>query len=155
MALRRLLLTLCVVGSAADNMTTTTAAAGDTTAASNTTGAPTTGVTTLTGTLTFTTGSATECANMQTANGTLAMKEVLKAASGVSSTNDVAATVTCTTRRRLSDGRRLAGPKANVAYTVTIPAGSSATAAASAQTSLQGMTATQWTPSIQNQMSAK
>merc|ERR1712072_1448159 len=89
------------------------------------------------------------------ANGTLAMKEVIKDASGVSSTDNCAATVTCSTRRRLSDGRRLAGPKASVAYTVTIPPGSPSTAAATATSKLQGMTTTQWTNSIQNQMSAK
>merc|ERR1719195_1573956 len=168
MALRQLLLTLCVVGSAADNATTTTAAAGDTTAAatstaaagdttmaSNTTGAPTTGTTVLSGTLTFTTASAAQCAEMQTTNGTLAMREVIKDASGVSSTDDCTAQVDCSTRRRLSDGRRLAGPKATVAYTVTIPPGSSATAVATVTSKLSGMTPTQWSNSIQTQMTAK
>merc|ERR1711879_681808 len=120
-----------------------------------TTGAPTTGVTTISGSLSFTTASAQQCADMQGTNGSLAMREVIQDASGVTDISNVAATTTCTTRRRLIDGRRLAGPKANVAYTVTIPAGSAATAAGTAKSKLTQMTAAQWTTSIQTKMQAK
>ena len=172
MALRQVLLTLCVVGSAADNMTTTTAAAGGggtttlasgggttmastTAAASNTTGAPTTGTTTITGSLTFNTGSAAECAAMQTSNGTLAMNEVIKNASGVTDTSNIAVTVNCGTRRRLSDGRRLSGSKATVAYTLTIPVGSAANAAATAEANLKATTDAQFTTYVTQEMAAK
>merc|ERR1712026_56022 len=122
---------------------------------SGSTGAPTTGTSTISGSLAFDTGSAAECASMQTANGTAAMKEVLSAASGVTNMDNIAATVTCGARRRLSDGRRLSGSKANVAYTITIPAGSSATAAGNAKSQLAAMTPAQWTSSIQSKMAAK
>merc|ERR1712018_284246 len=98
------------------------------------------GTSKVTGSLSFDTGSAQQCASMQTANGTAAMKDVLSAASGVTNLDNIAATVTCSARRRLSDGRQLAGSKANVAYTITIPPGSAAGAANAAKNSLTAMT---------------
>merc|ERR1719492_333803 len=123
--------------------------------ASNTTGAPTTQETTITGTLNFDTASATECANMKTPNGTAAMKEVIQSASGVSDVANVGVTITCSTPRRLSDGRRLTGSKAKVDYTVKIPVGSSATAATTAKNKLAQMTPTLWTNSIKSKMANK
>ena len=162
MALRQLLLTLCVVGSAADNATTTTAAGGGgattttmmatTTTLSNstgggggnTTGGGTTAVSTLSGTLVFTTGSAAQCAALQNSSGQTALKESIKTASQVADTNNIAVTVGCGNRRRLSDGRRLTGPKATVNYILTIPAGSAANAATTAQNNLNAYTNAQW-----------
>merc|ERR1719384_1566423 len=83
------------------------------------------------------------------------MKEVVRKASGQANSNNIAVTVTCSARRRLSDGRRLAGKKAAVAYTVTIPAGSSATAAATAKSKLDTMTNAQWSSSVQSEMALK
>merc|ERR1711884_688385 len=141
--------------------TTTLASGGGTTmasttaAASNTTGAPTTGTTTITGSLTFNTGSAAECAAMQTANGTAAMQEVIRKASGVADTSNIVVTVNCGTRRRLSDGRRLSGSKATVAYTLTIPVGSAANAAATAEANLKATTDAQFTTYVTQEMAAK
>merc|ERR1712073_2467 len=122
---------------------------------SNTTGAPTTGVTTITGSLGFDLADAAQCALLQTPNGTAAMQQVISDASGWTNLADISVTVTCGTRRRLSDGRRLTGPKATAAYTITIPAGSAATAATNAKNALTAYTATQFTNAIVAQMLAK
>merc|ERR1712062_35396 len=104
---------------------------------------------------TFNTADAAQCAAMQTANGTLAMKEVIKEASGVTDTTNIAVTVTCGTRRRLSDGRRLTGSKATVAYTVSIPAGSAANAATTAEANLKAKTNANWSSFVTQKMSDK
>merc|ERR1712047_130464 len=58
-----------------------------------------------------------------------AMKAMLNSVTGMATTN-IAVTVTCSARRRLSDGRRLAGKKVGVAYTIDVPAGSTVSATA-------------------------
>merc|ERR1711978_299081 len=110
---------------------------------------------TISGSFTFNTADAAQCAEMRTTNGTLAMKEVIKAASGVTDTTNIAVTVTCGTRRRLSDGRRLTGSKATVAYTVTIPTGSAANAAATAKAALEATTNANWSSYVTQKMSDK
>merc|ERR1712012_160647 len=64
-----------------------------------------------------------ECAAMQTANGTAAMKEVIKKATG--------------------------------AYTLTIPVGSAANAAATAEANLKATTNAQFTSYVTQEMAAK
>lgn len=105
------------------------------------------------GSLTFEVATAAECANMQGTNGIKALKAMLKDVTGMAVTN-IAVVVTCTARRRLSDGRRLAGNKVGVAYTIDVPAGSTVTAT-SVEANLKAVDNAAWTTKVQTALAAE
>merc|ERR1712113_670079 len=156
----------CVVGSAADNasqattttmapVTTTTAQTQQNTTSTNSSNSSTTSSTAkkeVKGTLTFDVASQQQCNDMAGTNGITGLKSMLSTASGGIATTNVAVTVTCTAKRRLSDGRRLTAYTAAVAYVISVPAGSTITAEA-AKTSLTAIDNAGWTTRITNSMS--
>merc|ERR1712026_491328 len=105
------------------------------------------------GSLSFEVGSAAECANMQGTNGIKALKSMLKDVTGMATTN-IACTVTCSARRRLSDGRRLAGKKVGVAYTIDVPAGSTVSATA-VEADLKAVDNAAWTTKVTTALAAE
>jgi len=105
------------------------------------------------GSLSFEVGSAAECANMQGTNGIKALKSMLKDVTGMATTN-IACTVTCSARRRLSDGRRLAGKKVGVAYTIDVPAGSTVSATA-VEANLKAVDNAAWTTKVTTALAAE
>merc|ERR1712113_619381 len=164
MALCRLLLAVCVVGSAADNATTstvtttmtmTTTAQSQQNTSTNSSNSSTTSSTAkkeVKGTLTFDVTSQQQCNDMAGTNGITGLKSMLSTASGGIDVANVAVTVTCTAKRRLSDGRRLTAYTAAVAYVISVPAGSTITAEA-AKTNLVAIDNAGWTTRITNSMS--
>merc|ERR1712113_1279815 len=104
------------------------------------------------GTLTFDVASQQQCNDMAGTNGITGLKSMLSTASGCIATTNVAVTVTCTAKRRLSDGRRLTAYTAAVAYVISVPAGSTITAE-SAKTSLAAIDNAAWTTRITTAMS--
>merc|ERR1712187_583439 len=104
------------------------------------------------GKLTFDVASQAQCNNLAGTAGVNGLKSMLSTASGGIATANVAVTVTCTAKRRLSDGRRLTAYTAAVAYVIPVPAGSTITAEA-AKTSLTAIDNAGWTTRITNSMS--
>merc|ERR1712061_148980 len=105
------------------------------------------------GKLTFDVASQAQCNNLAGTAGVNGLKSMLSTASGGIATANVAVTVTCTAKRRLSDGRRLTAYSAAVAYTITVPAGSAITAEA-AKTSLTAISASDWATKVTTAMTA-
>merc|ERR1712107_684250 len=105
------------------------------------------------GTLTFDVASQQQCNDMAGTAGITGLKGMLSTASGGIATANVAVTVTCTAKRRLSDGRRLTAYSAAVAYTITVPAGSAITAEA-AKTSLTAISTSDWATKVTSAMAA-
>merc|ERR1712113_507663 len=156
----------CVVGSAADNasqattttmapVTTTTAQTQQNTSTNTSSNSSTTASTAkkeIKGTLTFDVASQQQCNDMAGTAGITGLKGMLSTASGGIAVANVAVTVTCTAKRRLSDGRRLTAYTAAVGYTITVPAGSTITAEA-AKNSLTAIDNAAWTTKITTAMS--
>merc|ERR1712113_399642 len=105
------------------------------------------------GSLAFEVATPAECANMQGTKGIKALKAMLKDVTGMATTN-IACTVTCSARRRLSDGRRLAGKKVGVAYTIDVPAGSTVSATA-VKDSLAAVDNAGWTTKVTTALAAE
>merc|ERR1712113_1020389 len=103
------------------------------------------------GTLTFDVASQQQCNDMAGTAGINGLKSMLSTESGIAVGN-VAVPVTCTAKRRLSDGRRLTAYTAAVAYVISVPAGSTITAEA-AKTNLVAIDNAGWTTRITNSMS--
>merc|ERR1711920_797191 len=155
---------VCVVGSAADNATTSTmtttmtmtiTAQSQQNTSTNSSNSSTTSSTAkkeVKGTLTFDVTSQQQCNDMAGTNGITGLKSMLSTASGGIDVANVAVTVTCTAKRRLSDGRRLTAYTAAVAYVISVPAGSTITAEA-AKTNLVAIDNAGWTTRITNSMS--
>merc|ERR1711920_47538 len=150
---------VCVVGSAADNATTwavtttmtmTTTAQSQQNTSTNSSNSSTTSSTAkkeVKGTLTFDVTSQQQCNDMAGTNGITGLKSMLSTASGGIDVANVAVTVTCTAKRRLSDGRRLTAYTAAVAYVISVPAGSTTTAEA-AKTNLVAIDNAAWTTKV-------
>merc|ERR1712113_1257571 len=101
--------------------------------------------------LTFDVASQQQCNDMAGTVGINGLKSMLSTESGIAVAN-VAVTVTCTAKRRLSDGRRLTAYTAAVAYVISVPAGSTVTAEA-AKTSLTAIDNAAWTTKVTAAMS--
>merc|ERR1711920_210468 len=154
---------VCVVGSAADNATTSTmtttmtmtiTAQSQQNTSTNSSNSSTTASTAkkeVKGTLTFDVASQQQCNDMAGTAGINGLKSMLSTESGIAVGN-VAVTVTCTAKRRLSDGRRLTAYTAAVAYVISVPAGSTITAE-TAKTSLAAIDNAAWTTKITTAMS--
>merc|ERR1712217_561367 len=91
-----------------------------------------------TGKLVFKVATKDECDKMAEKNGKDAIIKMLADESKIDKAN-IAVTVACEAARRLSDGRRLSKYKADVGYTITVPAGSPV-AASAVETTLKVLT---------------
>merc|ERR1712217_881797 len=99
----------------------------------------------------FDVASQQQCNDMAGTSGMNGLKTMLSTESGIAVAH-VAVTVTCTAKRRLSDGRRLTAYTAAVAYVISVPAGSTITAEA-AKTSLTAIDNAAWTTKVTAAMS--
>merc|ERR1712151_465931 len=98
------------------------------------------------GKLVFKVATKDECDNMATQNGKDAIIKMLAADSKIDKSN-IIVTVACAAARRLSDGRRLSKYKADVGYTITVPAGS-AVAATSVETTMKSFDNAAWSTKL-------
>merc|ERR1712066_531595 len=105
------------------------------------------------GSMVLTMATEAECNNLKSTKGITGMKNMLRDKGGLPSTYDltkIAVTVTCAAARRLSvEGRRLAGYKGTMKYTITVPKGS-AVNADNVKTSLNAVTADTWKSSVKS-----
>merc|ERR1712066_157929 len=105
------------------------------------------------GSLSLTLANKTQCDDLASTSGKTAMQKMLRSKGGISSTfalSNIGITVTRTAnRRRLSvEGRRLSAYTGKVDYVITVPVGSTFTAAA-LTTTLTAVTASEWKTAVQ------
>jgi len=107
----------------------------------------------ITGTLKATVGTQAQCDKMKTTDGVDAIKTMLADSTGGAVKKDkVAATVTCGSRRRLSDGRRMATVTATIAYTMET---ANKALGDAAKASLTAVTNDSWKTKLQAALVAK
>merc|ERR1712113_418135 len=106
----------------------------------------------ITGKLVFKVATKDECDKMAEKNGKDAIIKMLADESKIDKAN-IAVTVACEAARRLSDGRRLSKYKADVGYTITVPAGSPV-AASAVETTLKSFDIKAWTTKMTEALKA-
>merc|ERR1712061_917893 len=143
------------MGASAANATTTTTT---TTKKTNGTTSTSTVAKKVSGSLSMMLATKTQCDDLASTKGKLAMQKMLRDKAGLASAFDLTkidVTVTCTANRRLSlEGRKLSTYTGKVGYTITVPAGHSVSAT-SVASSLNSVTAAQWKSSVQTYATAE
>merc|ERR1712050_743828 len=137
------------MGSAsAANATTTTST---TTKKTNATTTASTVAKKVSGSLKLTLATKTQCDDLASDKGKLAMQKMLRDKAGLGSGFDLSkidVTVTCTANRRLSsEGRKMSTYTGKVGYTITVPAGHSVSATKVAS-NLNAVTADTWKSAV-------
>jgi len=103
------------------------------------------------GSLSMTLATKTQCDDLASTSGKTAMQKMLRDKAKLASSFDLTkidVTVTCTANRRLSlEGRKLSTYTGKVGYTITVPAGHSVSAT-SVASSLNSVTAAQWKSAV-------
>merc|ERR1711879_1144060 len=133
----------------AANATTTTSTTWATTTTSKKTN---TTAKKVSGSLTMTLATKTQCDDLASTSGKTAMQKMLRDKAGLASTFDhkkIDVTVTCTANRRLSsEGRKMSTYTGKVGYTIPVPAGHSVSATKVAS-NLNAVTAATWKSAVQ------
>merc|ERR1712050_384115 len=137
------------MGSAsAANATTTTST---TTKKTNATTAANAVAKKVSGSLSMTLATKTQCDDLASTSGKTAMQKMLRDKAGLASTFDhtkIDVTVTCTANRRLSsEGRKMSTYTGKVGYTIPVPAGHSVSATKVAS-NLNAVTADTWKSAV-------
>merc|ERR1712232_297621 len=118
---------------------------------STTTAAASTAAKKVSGSLSMTLATKTQCDDLASTAGKTAMQKMLRDKAGLASTFDLTkidVTVTCTANRRLSsEGRKMSTYTGKVGYAITVPAGHSVSATKVAS-NLNAVTADTWKSAV-------
>merc|ERR1712232_1128027 len=123
-----------------------------------TSGAATTKEQKVSGSMVLTMATKTECDNLASTKGITGMKNMLRDKGKLGSSfslSKIAVTVTCAKARRLSvEGRRLTSYKGTLAYTITVPKGSTVSAD-QVKNSINSVTDATWKSSVKSYAAAQ